>query len=166
PTDNLHQGTDLMRYGYLRKTDFFGQILQYPLMLRISPGMHQHNGYGTKTGVVNSLKLLPGLLFIERRQNITLGADPLFNFRDALIELLWQTDIQGENIRTVLITNTQAVLEATGYDQGGRLAMTLEQGIGPDCRAHFYRLYHFARQYPILDAQYLAYALQGRILIT
>ena len=61
----------------------------------------------------------------------------LVDFMNLLVEQFWFDDFLGENVRTRLIAERQSVAETPGDEQGSRIALALQQGVGGNGGAHF-----------------------------
>ena len=99
-------------------------------------------------------------------EHLAFGCYALVHLDDALVELLRQDDVAGEQLGPVLVADLERVGEALGDDEERALALALEEGVGRDRRAHLDRGDRAARQLRVgAKAQYVADAGQGGVAI-
>jgi hypothetical protein len=99
-------------------------------MLRILPAVHEHDReridpaapYGSQAG--------PRLFFVERPDDLSAGADPLFDLEHLLVRLLGEDDTPGKDFRARLVADPQSVAETAGDRQCDTVALAFEQGVG------------------------------------
>ena len=95
--------------------------------------MHQDNCHRAQTLIVSGLHSPAGTRDIERPQDFSSNIDTLVNLKHVAIEQLGQHNFALEQLRPVLIRNTECVTKATRNDEQRRFTLALKQCIGCDC---------------------------------
>jgi hypothetical protein len=98
--------------------------------------------------------------------NQPVGAHPLVDLDDPLVNLLGQEDFLGKNVGPGLVGDLERVAETLGDQQKDPIALALQQRIGGDRGAHLdfadaLRGHRLARR----DAQQVADALDGGVAV-
>ncbi len=94
-----------MTGGYLAKPDLPGDFRQSLFMICKAIAMHQDDGTGADSGFIHLLHIPAGCLFVERLNELPMGANPFLNLDDRFIQHLRQFDFQVKQPRTGLIAN-------------------------------------------------------------
>ena len=105
-------------------------------MARLTPGMHQGNGAGINTGTaMRAQRCLQLCIKTKRFYLLPIGIQSPSGFNNRHSKRLRSWNLQGEQIRAMLITNQQQIRQTLVRDQQNRLPGPLKQGIGRDCCA-------------------------------
>ena len=137
--DDLYQRRDLVADRDLRETGFFRQDAGALLVGRIAPGMHEDDGDGVDAVGPGGRQRVAGAGLVQFALQRAVGQHPLADFRHPLVELLWQDDFLGEDVRAGLVGDLQRVAETACDEQQRAVALALEQRVGGHRRAHAHR---------------------------
>ena len=129
-----------MAHRNLRETQLTRDIGQRPLVPGKPISMHQNNGRRLDARRASRGQIAPRRCIIERKDNVAVRTDPLVDFDHALVEQRWKLDLAHEQLRPVLITDTQGIGETARDDEHGALALALEQRVGRHGRSHLDRV--------------------------
>ena len=108
-------------------------------MGRVLPGMHQHDRHRVDPGVHRLGQSRTDGLDIQRLFDAAIGAKALRHLDNAVIELLRQHDLLGEDIGSCLSGDPQRIAKAPGDHEQGAIAFALQKGVGGDRGAHLHR---------------------------
>ena len=112
----------------------------HPLfVIAVAVGVHQHDGDSVDAIPLGASQLGAHRVEIERTLHGAVGAHPLVDLDDALVQHVGLDDVLGEDLWPRLVTDAQRVAKALGDEQQGAVALALEQRIGGDRGAHFDR---------------------------
>ena len=113
---------------------------RHPLfVVAVAVGVHQNDGDGVDAVKLRAKKLGAHRVEIERALHGAVGAHPLVNLDDALVQHVGLDDVLGEDFRPRLIADAQRVAKALGDEQQGAVALALQQRVGGDRSAHLDR---------------------------
>ncbi len=128
-----------MARGHLRKSELAGERRDALLVRRIAVGVHEYDRDGRDPVGVRPLERGAGFGEIGLALDRAVGAHPLVDLDDALVENIGLDDVAGKNLRARLISDFQRVAKAPGGDEQRALALALQQRIGRDRGAHLDR---------------------------
>ena len=126
-----------MAGGDLRKAELARQRHHALLMIAVAIGMHQHDGDSADAVGARALQFDAHGVEIDLALYGAVGAHPLVDLDDALVEHVRLDDVLGEDFRPRLVADAQRVAEALGDQKQRPLALALQERIGGDRRAHF-----------------------------
>ena len=109
------------------------------LVLGMLEAVHEDDGDGIYPV---GLRLLHGgaqAAFVERPLHRAVGAHPLVDLHDALVEHLRQHDLLGEDVGPRLVGDAQRVAKTLGDEQERPVALALQERVGRDRGAHLHR---------------------------
>jgi len=132
----------------------------------VAIAVHEDDGAGAQPGLAGGLQLLAQFIQVQGPLQLTVGADALARFDDALVEQLGQLDMLIEEARPRLVGDAQRIAIALGDDQHGGLALALQQRIGGHRGAHLHA-FHLGRRNGLMrpQAEQAAYALHRGIAV-
>ena len=155
-----------MRHADLGKADVLRDRFQRILVLRVPVAMHQTDRNGPEALCKRSLQIGACGRLVQRRHDLTVRSNALFNFNHRLVQQLGQLNLADEQLGPCLICNAQLVTEPARHHEQRTLALALQQRIGGDRSAHLDRLDQLGRdRVAWLNTQQLAHALHGGILV-
>ena len=128
-----------MAGGDLLEAELARQRRDLLFVVAVAVGVHQHDGDGVDAVKLGALKLGAHRVEIERALHGAVGAHPLVDLDDALVQHVGLDDVLGEDLRPRLVADAQRVAKAFGDEQQGAVALALEQRIGGDRGAHLDR---------------------------
>ena len=120
----------------LVKTSLTGDVTHGPLMGGIAIGVHEYYRHGLQATGPGPRQNLGVIRCLKRRDHRAVGGQALVNLQHLLVKRLWQLDVEGKNIRAVLIADFQNIGIASSGDKKGSRALAFQQGIGGDRRTH------------------------------
>ncbi len=101
--------------------------------------MHQHDRDRPQSLRVHALQIGSHDGFVQRLDHLAAGADALRHLAHGGLQQLGQDDVEGEEVRPVLVADAQDVAETARDEQRRGLALALEQRVGRDGGAHLDR---------------------------
>ena len=134
--DQPQQRADLVAGGHLGEADLARDVRQALLLLRIFPGVHQHDGAGPDALGVRRREFVARGGCIEMFHHFAVDADTAVDLDDGFVEHRRQGDGEVEQARAGLVADAQGVGKASVHHQQGAVALALEQGVGGDSGAH------------------------------
>ena len=135
-----------MRRGNVGKAGFAREFDKFCFMGGIAVPMHQDDGDRNDALRRDGAQLGEGLRPVDRAYDIAVRGESARNLDNPFVEHFGQANVPCENIRPVLITDTQGIGEAAVDDQSRSFTTALEKRICGDGRAHFYGFYLRTRQ--------------------
>ncbi len=114
-------------------------------MLRVFPGVDQHDGAGADALGAGAGERVPRGVFVQGFDFLAIDADTTGDFNDFLVQHRWQGDGEIEQPRPGLVADAQRVGEAAVHHQQRALALALQQCVGGDGGAHLHRRHHALR---------------------
>ncbi len=135
-TDQLDQRRHLVADRDLGEADVAAEPRHGLLVSRELPGMHEDDGDGVDAIGLGLLDRRPDAVDVERRLDRSVGAHPLVDLDDPLVELLGQQDLLGEDLRPRLVGDPQRVAKAARDEQQHPVALALQQRICRHGGAH------------------------------
>ena len=136
----LRQGAYPVRDGHLGETRFGGDTGGGEFMIVVPVAVHQDHGYSADAGFAGIPQVPRQPLFVQRLQDGAVAIDSLVGLDHVGIERLRQDDMPVEQARTLLVADPQGVAESPCDHQRGRLAPSLQQGVGRHGGTHLDRL--------------------------
>ena len=133
-----------MAYRHLFETHLARQARRFAFVLWVPVGVHEHYRNTAQALVVGALQFRPQMAGVQRLQDCAVCADAFARLDDLRVEHFRQFDLQCEQIRPLLITDTQRIREPLRGYQQGRFAVTLQQCVGGDCGTHFHGIYRLS----------------------
>ena len=165
-TDQFHQRADLMGDRYLTEADPAGDRGHGTFVIVVAVTVHEDDRHRLDAVVIGLLQCLPGPVVVECRQDLAVGAEALDDLDYALIELFRHDDLAGENIRAVLVADTQGIGKALGNQQYRAGPLAFQQGVGGDGGPHLDAVDDLGRDGIIpADPKEIADTLERRIRI-
>ena len=134
-----------MAGGDLSETEFTRQRGHTLLVVVIAVGVHQHDGNGGDAVGLGAQKLIAHAIEDERTLDRAVGAHPLVDLDDTLVEHVRLDDVLGKNLRPRLVADAQRVAKPLSDEQQRALALALQERIGGDRGAHLHRADPLAR---------------------
>ena len=134
------QRADGVTGGNLGHTRLFRQRGQALLVIRVFPGIHQHNGAGVDALGFRGGEGFSGSILVERLDLGAIDTDTAGNFDHVFIQHRGEDNLQVEQAGPGLVADAQAVGEAGVHHQQGAFALTLQQRVGGDGGAHLHRV--------------------------
>ncbi len=128
-----------MAGGDLLEAELARQRRNPLFVVAVAVGVHQDDGDGVDAVKLRARKFGAHRIEIERAFHCAVGAHPLVDFDDALVQHVGLDDVLGEDFRPCLVADAQRVAKALGDEQQGAVALALEQRIGGDRGAHLDR---------------------------
>ena len=128
-----------MAGGDLREAEFARQLGDLLFVVTVAVGVHQDDGDGVDAVKLRALQLAPHRVKIERALHGAIGAHPLVDLDDPLVQHVGLDDVLGKDLRPRLVADAQCVAKALGDQQQGAIALALEQRVGGDRGAHLDR---------------------------
>ncbi|OIQ91328.1 hypothetical protein GALL_267950 [mine drainage metagenome] len=138
--DEFHQRTGFVRGAHLREADAARDARRRPLVRRVAPAMHEHDGHGAQAGVERRLELPAQDRLVQRPHHLAVRADALVGLDHALVEQFRQHDAAVEQARAVLVGDAQGIPKTLCGHQRHGFALTLQQGVRRHRGAHLHGL--------------------------
>jgi len=105
-------------------------ILADPGLVRgVAVTVQADHGHGPQPVGVGGPQVPGGRLLVERRDQLTVRADPLGHLDHPVVQQLREDDLAGEDARPVLVPDPQRVAEPPGDDQDRGLTPAFEQRV-------------------------------------
>ncbi len=133
------QRADDMAGGDLREADLARDVREAAFMLRILPGVHQHDGAGGDALGARRGERVPRGMFVQRFDLLAIDADASGNLHNLLVQHRRQGNGEIEQPRPGLVADPQRVGEAAVHHQQRALALAFEQRVGGNGGAHLHR---------------------------
>ena len=128
--------------------------------------MHEDDRDGIDAVAACVVDRAPDGIEIGRTLDRAVGAHALVDLDDALVELLGQDDLLGEDIGPRLVGDAQRIAKSPGDQQQHAVALALEQRVGGDGRPHLDLADAAGRHgFASRDTEQFADALDGGIAI-
>jgi hypothetical protein len=135
----LHQRADLVADGDLAKAHGAHRARKRDLVLRVLPGVHQHDGDRVDAVRLRLFQLVAQWVGVERALHRAVGHEALVHLDHLFVELLGQDDLLGEDVRPRLVGDPERVAETLRDQQKRPVALPLQERVGRDRRAHLHR---------------------------
>src|SRR6188472_3459743 len=120
----------------LRETPLTGSACRLEFVRRVGVRMHEGNGYGPDSSGVSRLERRADRVEVELSFNHDVGPYAFRHFGHARVEHRRLLDAAGEDFGARLIADLERVAESVADDEQHRVALTLQQRVGGDGRAH------------------------------
>ena len=164
--DQLHQRAHAMRHRDLRVADRCGSLGEPCFVVGEAITVHQHDRDRSIAVVERRLEPRAGAGLVERRHEVTAGADAFVDLDHPRVQQLRQHDAPIEQPRPVLVRDAERVAKAAGDAEHGPLALPFEQRVGRHRRAHLDRVDALDRQRVAgRDAEQVADAGHRRVAV-
>ncbi len=98
--------------------------------------MEKHDGHAVQPLLMGRHQVAAQDVLAQGHDNLTVGADALACLHHRCVQHLGKLDIQGKNIRAVLISYSQRIGQTCRRDQHGGIALAFQQRIGGHCGTH------------------------------
>ena len=134
--DELHQWAGVVRDGDLGEPGGARQFGHAPLVLRVRVAVHEGDRHRVQSGAVSFLQPPPRPVLVERPHHHAVGADALVHLEHLRVRRLGQRDVEGEDVRPVLVADAQCVAEAARGHVERRRPGTLQERVGRHRGAH------------------------------
>ncbi len=109
-------------------------------MFGVAVAVQQDDGDRVKAVAAQTSERGSGGFFVERSQYLSIGADPLIDLDDLVVEHVGQHDVEREQVRARLVTDAQCIAEPGRCDERSASALALKQRVGRHGRAHADRI--------------------------
>ena len=129
----------MVRGGNLCEADFPGGFRHRFFVRGKAIAMHENDGASADAGIEGRLQTGAGAVQIQRRAFFAVRRVPPRDLQDPLVQHFGQLDIQLEQMRAGLITDSQGVMKAVIDDQQGTVALAFQQSVGAHRGAHLDR---------------------------
>ena len=124
------QWQTLVRGDDLGEASSLCELRETLLVLRMTPAVQQHDGYGLETALASGGEAVGGSRFIERFDHRAVDGDPFIDFENLGMQRPRSPYVQGKDIGACLMTNDDGVTETTRDHEQQLAAATFEQRVG------------------------------------
>ncbi len=134
--DQLDERADVVAGRNLRKADLARDRGEALFVRGVAIAMHQYDRDTGDAAIARRLKRCVRGTFVERPQDVAVGADALGDFGNLGVRRRDAVEPPREQVGAVLITDGERIAEPPRDREQGRRALAFEQCVGRDGRTH------------------------------
>jgi hypothetical protein len=135
----LHKRADLVADRDLPEAHGAHHRGKLGLVGRVLPGVHEDDGDRVDPVGLGLFQSLASRLGVERKLHAAVCHQPLAHLDHALVKLLGQDDLLGEDVGPGLIGDAERVAEPLRDEEEGAVPLPLQQRVGGHRRSHLHR---------------------------